>query len=78
MRQDQLCENPANMSLPHLIVRTVMAGYLVEVSKCKVRKFTAALTYVFSWRTKLLKLLCLKNLGRRSLENSAGFQTTKL
>lgn len=36
------------------------------------------LTYVLSWRIKLEKLLCLKNLGRRSLENSGGFQTMKL
>ena len=27
---------------------------------------------------KLAKLLCLKNLGRRSRENSGGFQTMKL
>lgn len=36
------------------------------------------LTYVFNCRTKLEKLLCLKCWGRRSLANSAGFQTTKL
>ena len=36
------------------------------------------LTYVFSCRTKLEKLLCLNDRGSRSLENSAGFQTTKL
>jgi hypothetical protein len=33
---------------------------------------------VLSWRTKEEKLACLKHLGRRSRENSAGFQTTKL
>jgi hypothetical protein len=36
------------------------------------------LTYVFSCRTKLEKLLCLKDRGNRSLENSAGFHTMKL
>lgn len=35
-------------------------------------------TYVFSWRTKLEKLLCLKFLGRISLANSIGSHTTKL
>ena len=36
------------------------------------------LTYVFSCRTKLEKLLCLKDRGSKSLENSAGFHTMKL
>lgn len=36
------------------------------------------LTYVFSWRTKDEKLLCLKCMGSRSRANSAGFQTMKL
>lgn len=35
-------------------------------------------TYVFNCLTKLEKLLCLKYLGKRSLANSGGFQTTKL
>lgn len=35
-------------------------------------------TYVFSWRTKLEKLLCLKFLGRILLANSKGSHTTKL
>lgn len=37
-----------------------------------------SLTYVFSCRTKLLKLLCLKAGGRSWLENSTGCHTTKL
>eukprot|EP00250_Pteridium_aquilinum_P008948 c18329_g1_i2 orf=3-413(+) len=36
------------------------------------------LTYVWSWRTKLEKLLCLKKWGRRHLEKMEGSQTTKL
>ena len=35
-------------------------------------------TYVFSCRTKLEKLLCLKCRGRTILANSTGSQTTKL
>lgn len=37
-----------------------------------------SLTYVFSCLMKLEKLLCLKYLGSKSLENSIGFQTMKL
>ena len=33
---------------------------------------------MLSWRMKLEKFLCLKNLGRRSFENSAGLLTMKL
>lgn len=36
------------------------------------------LTYVFSCLIKLEKLLCLKNLGNKTLANSGGFQTIKL
>ena len=36
------------------------------------------LTYVFSCLIKLEKLLCLKYLGRSTLENSGGFHTMKL
>ena len=36
------------------------------------------LTYVFSCRTKLEKLLCLKNRGSKSRANSFGFQTTNV
>lgn len=39
---------------------------------------TNLLTYVFSCLMKLEKLLCLKNLGNKSLQNSGGFQTIKL
>jgi hypothetical protein len=35
-------------------------------------------TYVLSCRTNDEKLLCLKCLGNNTLENSGGFQTTKL
>jgi len=34
--------------------------------------------YVFSCRTKLLKLLCLKCSGSKSRANSGGFHTTKV
>ena len=39
---------------------------------------TLVLTYVFSWRTKELKLLCLKCLGSSSEENAPESQTMKL
>lgn len=48
----------------------------------KMKRDTARLeyklTYVLSCLMKLEKLLCLKNLGSRSLENSRGFHTIKL
>ena len=78
MHQSQSCENPAGLQ-PALPAWLVHACYLQDhmVSLCQQLRMSA-LTYVFSWRTKLLKLLCLKNFGSKSRANSAGFHTTKL
>ena len=58
-------------------------GILAALTRCSREAndqvwWKQLLTYVLSCLTKLEKLLCLKDRGSKSLENSAGFHTMKL